>query len=191
MNYNKWKYINDKGYNSDVISFLQFIKNEEELDEEHTKTQSILQLLNRKQLINENGLTILGEELLKNIEIDEIIPIKAIKIDKFEEWWKIFPASDAFEMDNRTFMGTQSKRIKKDICKKTFNKLLNVFTAEDIIKSTSFIIEQAKKISLKKGTNQISFIANSERFLREEMFSPYIEMSKNVVKEVEYKSNIL
>jgi len=181
MNYKKWKAINDDGYSSDAISILQFIKEQEELDEEHLKTQSILSLLERKQLINENKLTLLGEELLNSLELEELVSIKKIKVDKFEDWWKIYPATDGFTMDGKTFMGTQSKRIKKDACKALFKKIVNEgYSEDDIINATKFHMEQAKKLSFKRGVSQISFIGNSFRYLNEKMFEPYIQSSKVV-----------
>jgi len=192
MNYKKWKAINDDGYSSDAISILQFIKEQEELDEEHLKTQSILSLLERKQLINENKLTLLGEELLNSLELEELVSVKAPKkIEFFDEWWGIYPASDSFTYNGQTFAGTQSKRVKKDLCKAHFKKAVNNGISEqDIIAATTYHIEQAKKLSIKKG-NQLSFIANSERYLRESMYEPYIEISKNQVKEETFKSNII
>ena len=191
MNYNKWKSLADEGYSSDVISFLQFIKEEEEVDEEHPKTQAIISLLDRKQLIQDRILTTLGHELLDNSEISDSLPIKRVS-DRFEEWWKSYPASDAFNLDGRTFMGTQSKRIKKDLCKAKFNKLISSgIAAEDIIQATKYHVEQAKKLSLKKSQNQVSFIPNSERYIREEMFMPYIDLLKEKQEEIEFKSNIL
>ena len=188
MNYSKWKSLADEGYSSDIMSFLQFIKDEESMEEEHPKTQSLLSLLNRKQLITDKGLTLLGNSLLEDIDM-EYIPLKK-QPDKFEEWWKIYPASDGFTKDGRSFMGSQSKRIKKDLCKVKFTKLINSgYEAEDIIKATEHHIDQAKKISLVKNSNQLSFIANSERYLREEMFEPYIGLSQE--KQLEFKSNVL
>ena len=181
MKYNKWKQISDDGYSSDAISILQFIKEEEELDREHMKTNSILSLLERKQLINGDKLTLLGEELLNNLELEELAPLKQKRVDKFEEWWKIYPATDGFIMDGKTFMGTQSKRIKKEVCKSLFKKIVNEgISEEDIISATKFHIDQAKKLSFKRGVSQISFIGNSYRYLNEKMFEPYIQSSKVV-----------
>lgn len=191
MNYNKWKQISDQGYSSDAISLLQFIKEEEELDEEHAKTQSILSLLERKQLIVDNKLTVLGQDLLNNLVLEEILP-KFKKSNKFEDWWRAYPATDSFNLDGRSFLGSQSKRIKKDLCKVQFNKLVNEgFLAEDIIEATKYHIDQAKKLSLKKGTSQLTFVPNSERYLRESLFEPYIDLLKNRIIEVEFKSNVL
>jgi len=191
MNYNKWKNLSDEGYSSDAVSLLQFIKDEEELDESHMKTSSILSLLSRKQLVNEGKLTVLGQELLDSLDLDELAPIKQKAISKFDEWWKIYPGTDAFVYEGQTFSGTQSKRTKKDLCKSHFKKAVNNgISEEDIINATKFHVEQAKKLSLKKG-NQLSFIANSERYLRESMYEPYIELSKNVIKEETFKSNVI
>lgn len=184
MNYTKWKLLADEGYSSDVISFLSFLKNGEEIDMEHPKSKALIALMERKELIVEGKLSVKGEELLENSSQLGEISIKVKKSDKFEEWWKTYPATDAFSLNGKDFGGSQSKRVKKDICKKTFDKIINAGTpAEDIIKATAYHIEQAKKLSLKKGTSQLSYIANSERYLREEMFAPYIELSKEIKPE--------
>jgi len=176
MNYKKWKQISDDGYSSDAISILQFIKEEEELDAEHIKTNSILSLLNRKELIHEGKLTLLGQELLNSLEVEELVSIKKIKVDKFDEWWSCYPATDGFTMDGKIFMGTQSKRVKKDACKILFRKIVNEgFSEENIIQATKFHMEQAKKLSFKRGVSQLSFIGNSYRYLNEKMFEPYID----------------
>ena len=191
MTYEKWKQITEEGYSSDVISFLLFLKQGEQLDEGHYKTKALLSLMERKELIIEGTITVKGEELLNNIEqLGEIS--KIAKVNKFDEWWSVYPATDSFTMDGRKFEGTQSKRIKKDVCKKAFNKLINSgLEADDIINATKYHIEQAKKQSLKKGTSQLSYIGNSARYLAEEMFRPFIELSKEQEVTTEYKSNIL
>lgn len=191
MQYSKWKQISDEGYSADAISLLLFLKEGEELDEEHPKTKAILNLLERKQLIGEGGLTLLGEEILANLGEEKVIP-KLKKTEFFEEWWKVYPATDSFVWEGRTFSGTQSKRVKKELCKQHFNKQVNEgILAQDIIEATKYHIEQAKKLSLKKGDSQLSYIANSERYIRERMYEPYIEMCKSNVKEPEFKSNVI
>jgi len=192
MTYNKWKKLADEGYSSDVISFLLFLQQGESIDEEHPKSKALISLMERKELVVDGKISVKGLSLLNSMEEIGNIPTKAIKSDKFEEWWKAYPSTDAFSIDGTNFIGTQSKRIKKDVCKKTFNKLINEgITAEDIINATQYHFEQAKKLSVKKNENKLSFIANSERYLRERMFEPYIEMAKKVEEIEEYKSNIL
>ena len=192
MTYEKWKQITEEGYSSDVVSFLLFLQSGEQLDENHPKTKALLSLMERKELIIESKITVKGEELLNNLDQFGEILIKEVKIDKFSEWWAIYPSTDGFVLDGRKFEGSQSKRIKKDVCKKTFNKLINSgLDADDIINATKYHIEQAKKLSLKKGSSQLSYIGNSERYLREAMFEPYIELSREQETIPEFKSNIL
>lgn len=195
MTYNKWKQLAEEGYNSDVIAFLGFLEQGEEIEQEHSKSKAILNMLIRKELITEeNKLTLLGKEMLEMANSDNLFSPVVIPRAKesFDEWWKCYPPTDGFEIDGRTFMPSQSKRIKKDACKAKWKKLLNEgIKAEDIINATAYHIEQVKKISAKKSQNQLSFVPNSERYIREELFIPYIELSKSQIKEPEFKSNIL
>lgn len=192
MNYKKWKQISDEGYSSDAISLLQFIKNGEEMDEDHLKTQSILSLLNRKELINDGKLTLLGEELLNNLELEEIAPTKAKRSDKFEDWWSVYPSTDAFELNGRKFNGMQSKKKDKAKCKGHFDKAVREgIDPDDIIAATKYHIDQAKKMSLKKGESQLTFISGSEIYLRNRVYMPFIDLAKTEVAEPEFKSNIL
>lgn len=193
MTYAKWKQITEEGYSSDVVSFLLFLSSGEQLDETHPKTKALLTLMWRKELIFDGKITVKGKELLECALSDNLFsPITIPKSNKFEDWWKIYPATDGFTLDGRKFDGSQSKRIKKDVCKKTFNKLINSgVDADDIINATKYHIEQAKRQSLKKGSSQLSYIPNSERYLRESLFEPFIEQSKELETIPEFKSNIL
>src|SRR4051812_17566012 len=110
MTYPKWKQLVDEGYSSDAISLLQFLKAGEIIDQEHVKTSGIYSLLLRKGLVLNEVLTPTGEELLEGLDLDTEIPVAPKKEDKFEEWWKMYPATDAFTYQGRTFPGTQSKR---------------------------------------------------------------------------------
>ncbi len=192
MLYSKWKELSDEGYSSDVISFLLFLKNGEELDSSHPKTKALLALMERKELVIDGKISVKGEELLENLGQLGEISNKELKIDKFDEWWKIYPSTDAFIWNGQEFGGAQTKRIKKDMCKKHFAKLINSgLEADDIIKATIFHIEKAKKLSVSRKENQLTYVPNSERYLREKIFEPYIEISKAWAEVEEFKSNVL
>jgi len=191
MNYEKWKQIVDEGYSSDVISFLQFYIEGDVIDEEHPKTKALISLMERKSLLFEGNVTDVGKSLYESCQNNTETP-KIKIVDKFEDWWKIYPPSDAFSYEGRKFDGVQSKRKNKEKCKLLFKKAISEGLDPNlIIKATEYHIEQAKKLSLKRGTSQLTYISGSEIYLREKLYEPYIELCKDEIEEIEFKSNIL
>lgn len=130
-----------------------------------------------------------GKMLYDSIATEVVIQKKEkIKDDKFNEWWEVYPSTDDFEYNGKHFKGTQKKNIKKEECLVLFNKLIHGGLDPDkIISATKYHINSAKSLSLRKGTNQLSYIANSERYLREKMFEPFIGKGESKIEEV--KSN--
>lgn len=165
----------------DCIYLLEMINNGENIDSE--EFLSFLQRLQRKGYIDVHlKMTKYGEELYKSL-FEEIVAVKVKKAveknDDFEKWWSIYPATNDFEINGKHFQGSQKKNIRKDECKKLFTILCNSFKAEDIIVATEYHINTAKEISYKKRENQLTYITNSERYLRERYFEAYIEKAKN------------
>jgi len=198
MNITLEKYIKvlNAGFSLDILYLLKLIKDKVDITDAILlpKIGAINQMLLRKQLITEdNQVTMSGEELLSYMEDDgnpkELV--KRLKTNDFEKWWVTYPATNMFVYKNKTFKGTQSKRVKKLDCKQLFNKYINEgFTADDIINATEYHIQMAKDLSFKKGENQISFIGNSYRYLNEKMFQPFIEIYKqNINKQPEQVGN--
>lgn len=150
---------------------------------------SALSTLQRKGYINTKlKVTDAGNKLYLSLT-DDIQVVKKIKIkdDKFEEWWETYPSTDDFKYKGKKFPGTQSKKVKKEECLILFNKLLHGgLDADKIISATKYHFDNAKSLSLRKGTNQLSYIANSERYLREKMFEPFIG---KVVKDEQQQEN--
>lgn len=191
MNITLEKYIKvlDAGYSLDILYLLKLLKEGVNISKEilHPKIGAIHQMLLRKALATEeNKITVDGEDLLAYLEEDgekvkEIV--KRVKAEGFDKWWTTYPATNMFLYKGKTFPGTQSKRIKKDDCKKLFQKIVNEgIPSEDIIGATEYHFQVAKDLSWKEGKNQISYIGNSERYLREKMFEPFIELYKNKTK---------
>lgn len=134
------------------------------------------------------NVTDAGHKLYGSLK-KEIEVVKRVKIkdDKFEEWWETYPATDDFEYKGKKFSGTQSKKVKKEECVVLFNKLVHGgLDADKIISATKYHFDNAKSLSLRKGTNQLSYIANSERYLREKMFEPFIG---KVIKDDQQQEN--
>lgn len=172
----------------DCIYLLEMINNGEETDSE--EFLPFLQRLQRKGYIDVHlKMTKHGEELYKSLFEEKVYvkPKKAEKNSDFERWWAIYPATNDFEINNKHFQGSQKKNIKKDQCATLFNILCNSFTAEDIIRATEYHIFTAKQISYKKGENQLTYIPNSERYLREKYFEGYIDKYKKLGKKQENK----
>lgn len=191
MTYKRWKQlVDEEGIDGNSILFLQMLANGEEIDLDHPKSAAILSVLERKELILGTEITQKGTTILNGIEISSKNSAK--KEDLFSKWWEIYPSTDAFTLDGRKFMGTQSKKLKKVDCKKLFDAAIKEGTSpEDIIRATAYHIEQAKKLSLKKGESQLSYIPNSERYLRNKVYEPFIDASKEETKEIKYQSNIV
>lgn len=186
MNITLEKYIKvlNAGFSLDILYLLKLIKDKVDITDAILlpKIGAINQMLLRKQLITEdNQVTMSGDELLSYIEDDENPKelVKRLKTNDFDKWWVTYPATNMFIYKNKIFKGTQSKRVKKLECKQLFNKYINEgFTADDIINATEYHFQMAKDLSFKKGENQVSFIANSYRYLNEKMFVPFIELYK-------------
>lgn len=165
---------------------MQVIKNGE-LNNSH---KHIISALKRKMWIEDDlkYLNIAGLDVLRQLEELEKNPkeLKKRQIEdnfkealrnKFEEWWSIYPSSNNFTFRSIPFIGTQSKKIKKDDCFDVFCKLTLKFNPDVIIAATSNHVEIAKIESYNKGVNQITFIPNSYRYLKEELFIPFIKES--------------
>lgn len=160
---------------------LLAIKNEEFIATEDVILTGAIQTLLRKGLIDKNNkLTLKGEELVKSINSTEEVQTKKLALyDGFEDWWEIYPATNGFTYKNVRFAGIQSKRIKKSDCKNEFAKLIvSGFTKEQIIEATKVHIETAKELSYKHKLreNQLTFVPNSLRYLKEKCFEPYINL---------------
>jgi hypothetical protein len=168
----------------DCIYLLEMINNGEEIDSE--EFLPLLQRLQRKGYISAHlKMTEYGNKLYNSL-FEEIVFIKPkqtiAKNDKFSDWWTIFPATNDFEINGKHFQGSQKKNIKREECHNIFNILCNSFSPDDIIAGTNYHIQTAKEISFKKKENQLTYIPNSLRYLKEKYFEGYIEKAKKVVK---------
>lgn len=137
-------------------------------------------------MIGDESITAKGEEFyiscLENKSFDNQAVAKKEIEEAFDLWWGtrdkegIYPSSNYFEHKNKTFKGTQKKTVRKEQTKINFKKLVlsGAYTVSDILEGTKNHILTAKDNSVKKGDNQLSYIPNSERYLREESFAPFI-----------------
>jgi hypothetical protein len=149
-------------------------------------------MIKKLLLTDDYKITPAGEDIYKirHVPMEEFYTEQTQNIrivSHFDEWWAIFPSTDYFEINGRVFKGSRKMNIKKGECKLIFDRYveLGLFLADDIIKATDYHIMLSKEESLKKGQNKLSFITNSERYLRERYFEPYIALSKKKPKQRE------
>lgn len=176
-----------KSYSLDAIFLLNLISENYDVSpmtEDSAKVKAIYKSLLRKGIITEEDkLTTLGLDILEFISKKgntKFIKKKTIKSD-FDDWWEIYPRTDAFMMGNIRFHGTRGLRVDKEECRLAYNKLINEgkFSKEDIINATLYDIKQRKSNSLKKRENQLTFLVNSARYLKKGFFEPFVPLSKN------------
>jgi hypothetical protein len=161
----------------ECVFLLEMLVNERDVDNE--PYLSYLQRLQRKGYIDgKQQLTEYGTALYKSL-FEDIVAVKprrvAEKNDLFEQWWETYPMSNDFTINGRHFQGSQMKRMQKAECQKLFNILCNSFKGEDIIAATAYHINNAKEISFKKRENQLTYIPNSLRYIREKYFEAFIK----------------
>jgi hypothetical protein len=151
-----------------------------ELYSDNPKIDALHQSLIRKALVTEDGkLTNNGEELLEFLK-SKMKPIQRKKIStvEFDEWWECYPSTDHFEYKGRVFVGSRGMRVKKEECKLKFNAIINqgVYTARQIIEATKCAIMLKKEASLKKKSNELTYLQNSLTFLGGDHFVPFIDL---------------
>lgn len=102
--------------------------------------------------------------------------VEKVKSD-FDRWWDTYPSTDNFVYKNKQFKGSRSMKVKKADCMNKFREIIaeGKWKADDIIAGTFNHMEIAKEDSYRRGENKLSYIANSERYLRERMFEGFIK----------------
>lgn len=150
----------------------------------------------RKELVNAGGtISLAGKELLAFMSTEESIKLvpKKTSNENFLTWWGIFPPTDTFTHRNVTFTGTRALRSGKPRCEMLFNKIINKgeYTAEEIIAATTFDINQKKENSVKKGSNQLTYMQNSATYLFNDSYEGFISLIKSgqAVQEGATKAN--
>lgn len=71
-------------------------------------------------------------------------------------------------------------RVQKESCKLKFNAILNegVYTAKQIIDALKYIVLQKKEDSVKKKSNELTYLQNSLTFLNQGSYEPFIEIAQ-------------
>jgi len=152
----------------------------------HIKSQrlgGITQLLTRKNYLSKEGtITPLGKKFYDTLRCGGMeleIAVKEIKDQSnssFEVWWKVFPATDGFEYRGQKFEKTRALRTGESVCRILFekNSTTTAYTAEQIIEATKAHLELVKRQSIKTGTNKMSFINNSQTYLRNRIYEAFM-----------------
>lgn len=173
-------------YSLDIVFLLKCLESGLDLDkiaESSTKMASLLQNINRKNLINDGKLTLEGKsvmDFLSNVDVETKFVKKKADEDWFNNWWKAYPASDTFTYNGRTFNGSRALRTKKDDCKAKLNKILleGDYTIEDLIDAIKLETHQKAEMSVKTGQNKMSYMQNSMTYLNQRTFESYVELVK-------------
>lgn len=180
-----------KGYSLDLVFMLKMIESQvdvQKLCEENVKFATLYQTLIRKGLISENGdkITLIGVDLLKFMETKDVMKLikKKPSSTSFEEWWKAFPGTDTFTHKGKMFSGSRSLRTNKEECRVKFEKILmeGEYVAADLTSALEFDVMQKKEMSVKIGTNKLTYMQNSLTYLNQRSYEPFIELIKEGAK---------
>lgn len=182
-----------RGYSLDHIFILQLIEKGVDLSslpEKSAKYEVLTSTLNRKGLLTDDlKITIEGKELLDFLATKSSVKLVRQKSSNssFDDFWKAFPGTDTFTIDEVSFKGSRSLRVNKDNCKVKWDKIINEgeYTAETIIKAILLDVQQKKEMSLKKRENKLSFMQNSLTYLNQRSYEPFIDLlsDKNVTEQ--------
>jgi hypothetical protein len=163
--------------------------------QDNMKLEAMLQSLIRKGLVtDENKITILGDELLEFMTTKIAAPIvrKKPSTKEFDDWWEAFPSTDQFEYKGRIFTGSRGMRVQKEKCKLKFNAILNEgkYSAKQITEATKYVVVLKKEASLKKKSNELTYLQNSYTFLDGGYFVPFIALAEQGLPKTEEQTTI-
>jgi len=185
----KFEELIKKSYSLDIIYLLKLIEAEydvEPLYENSMRISAIYQSLRRKGLITEDKdkLTVRGEDLLTFMDGDNSqkkFVKKKLGATSFDEWWKQYPGTDTFTYEGKKFRGTRALRKDKQACKIKFEAILQEgdYTAEQLIEALKYEIAQKVNMSMKTGSNRLTYLQNSLTYLNQRTYEAYIELIEN------------
>lgn len=188
-----------KGFSLDHIFLLMLIKEGHDValfTQDSMKLEAMHQGLIRRGLVTDDDkITILGQELLDFMSTKIVSTIQRTKkasTKEFDEWWEAYPSTDHFEYKGRVFTGSRGMRVQKEKCKLRFNSIINegVYTARQIIEATKYVVTLKKEASIKKRSNELTYLQNSFTFLDKDHYVPFIELAEKGVKIQEEQQQI-
>lgn len=151
----------------------QFLKKEEFLVEDPYNTSQIILSIKGKNLMDELSC------LEDNKTTTKVVINKKSSDDYFEEWWKTYPTSPAWESDDKQlkFAGSRTlKNMTKANAKKKYLKLLNQgLTHDELLGSLLYEIKLKKVDSIKKNINQMDFFKGMEAYFNSERYLMYLD----------------
>lgn len=176
-----------KSYSLDAIFLLNLINEEYDIRpmiDDSAKVKAIYNSLIRKGLItNEDKLTMLGIEILEFIRLksNKKFVKKKVETSDFDQWWDIYPKNDQFVMGTKQFSGSRGLRINPSECRLKFNAIIaeGVYTKEDLISALQHEVKMRKSNSLKKNSNELSWMKSSLPYLNQRAFEPFTKLSKS------------
>ena len=174
-----------RSYNLDIIYLLKMIDEQYDIQplyKDSMKIAALYQSLLRKGLItkDEEKLTTAGKDLLKFVETTDnkkIIKRKPVTTD-FEEWWKNYPTTDTWTLDQHSYKGTRALRRGKEECRRKFKSIIQEgeYTAQQLIKALDYEVNQKVQRSIKERKNIMSFMQGSITYLNQRTFEAFIEL---------------
>lgn len=145
------------------------------------KVSALHQGLIRKGLItNEDELTIHGKELLAFLETkgDKKFIKKKPASEDFLKWYNAYPGTDTFVHKGKKFTGSRKLRAPEHDCRLKFDVIMaeGKYTPDQLLRALALEVIQKKDISVKEGTNKLSFMQNSLTYLNQRSFAPFVEL---------------
>lgn len=176
-----------KAYSIDMVYILTLMSQDYDIKplfDGSKRIENVVTGLMRKDLINENGITVTGKELLKFITTEDgtMLPKKKKEaLGPFDDWWEAYPGTDTFRYKGRTFKGSRNLRGDKKLARIRWDKLINEgeYSPKTIIAAMLFDVNQKKEMSVKQNKNKLTFLQNSATYIYQRTFEPFIELLKS------------
>ena len=183
--------LSKRGFSIDQVILLIWIQRGIDLDipSKGNKLQALYQSLVRKNLIDKDKLTTLGEDLLiyfRTKDISKLAKKKAVEkkvvapSDEFNEWWSCYPRNDTFDHKGMHFEGDRGIRVNPDMCRAKFAAILEEgdYTAQNLIDALKIDVMKRKEASVRERTNKLKYLQNSLTYLNQRSYNTYIEEAK-------------
>jgi hypothetical protein len=157
----------------------QFLKKNEYLVEDPNDTSRIIISVKGHRLMTDLMSPIIADSI--QVFEGEFVKRASTEDDMFNEWWKAYPATTAWESeDGVKYLGSRNLRnLTKTEAKKKYLKLLNQgLIHEDLVGSLKYEIKLKKLDSIKKGANQMDYFKGMESYLNQERYLTCIDLYK-------------